>query len=193
MKVYTNIKQDKFSEVVQYFPEIDKLLETGLCLLGGGSLRTLIDWRDTIKDIDLFFTQNNNVEEVKTFLKESGYNEVFACPKGELFTYKKGEVKVQLICKRFYADLYDLVNSFDIVACCAGWDGDKLVTHNNWVKDIKLKQITFNQITYPVATIARVYKYLKKGYHYSPTSLADLVIQINEGKFDGDQLALYVD
>lgn len=191
---YKKIKTTRFNKINNYFPELEYLVsEEKLCLLGGGSLRTLIDKKDNICDIDLFFTDFDNVPKVQSILEENEYNVVFKCPRGELTTLKSGDIKVQLITKRTYKNANDLCYSFDITACCAVWDGEVLTTHEDWFKDVKSKTIAFNDITYPVASIARVIKYYNKGYRYTGQTLTDLVMQINQKEFDGDSLALYVD
>lgn len=160
-------------------------------VLGGGSLRKLVDGSDTVVDYDLFVLDVNSISKIRSEL-EKECNLVFACPEGKLFTYKtKNSIKIQLINKRSYTDLIDLVDSFDIIACCAAWDGVNFYKNSRFVFDVLNKQININKIEFPLATFRRVNKYVLKGY--TPTiSCAEKYIQIvRDGDFSDDDLFLY--
>jgi len=45
-----------------------------------------------------------------------------------------------------------------------------------------------------VASINRMFKYKQKGYHVSEKTIADMVMEISDGrKFTGDHLQMYID
>lgn len=105
---------------------------------------------------------------------------VYTYPKGFLYTYKKKSffgklVKVQLIVERYYSSLEELINSFDIVACCAATDGNEIVYNDNFIQYVSNKIITINKLSYPVATLGRIVKYAKKGYFISGNELENLL------------------
>lgn len=168
--------------------------ETGV-FLAGGCFRTLVNKSEPISDYDMFFTKKECVEVSKKHFEKKGWSVVFVCPRGELTTLKKGDLKVQLITKRLYSNVEDAVNSFDITACCVGYEVESasLICHEDWVKHVKGKTLAFNTIEYPVATINRIVKYYNKGYRYSETSLKDYVMMVSDGKFDPDSLSMYID
>lgn len=136
-------------------------------VLAGGAMRALVDIGDTICDYDLFVTDLSALEPLKNRLTEAGFNLVFECPEGKLFTYKNEDVKVQVINNRQYVDVYDLINSFDITACCAAWDGEQVYKNRRFVFDVLNKRINLNKIEYPKATLNRLMKYSQKGYRMS--------------------------
>lgn len=163
-------------------------------ILAGGYMRKLVDSSDTLEDIDLFFTDISAVEKVKEYLVSKSYGNIFTCPQGKLFTYHKdGCVKVQLILKRSYIDLEDVVNSFDITACCAGYDGKRMYYNKRFVSDVLNKIIAFNIIEYPVATLGRILKYKDKGYSLKWWAREDYVKVVNSMVLDSDNVALYID
>jgi len=133
-------------------------------VLAGGAMRALVDTGDTICDYDLFVTDLSVLDPLKKRITDSGFNMVFECPEGKLFTYRNEDVKVQAINNRQYVDIYDLINSFDITACCAAWDGDRVYKNKRFVFDVLNKRINLNKIEYPKATLNRLMKYSQKGY-----------------------------
>lgn len=163
--------------------------------LAGGCFRTLINKDEPISDYDLFFYDKRAIVRSKEILDNLGWVKVFECPLGELTTYKKNDDKLQLITKKIYSSVYEAVESFDITACCAGFDvrTRQLITHPQWVKDVRTKTIDFNVIEYPVATLNRVVKYYNKGYRYRENTLVNYVKAVNSQEFDENHLALYID
>lgn len=163
------------------------------CWLAGGSLRTCVDKEDEVADYDLFFPNSEAATKTKEALQELDFNVVFECPLGELTTMKQDDLKVQLVTKFYYKSIVECVESFDFNACCFGYDGEYLYTTKEAINAVKRKRLSFNQITFPVATINRMFKYRQKGYVPYEKDLVFLVREINEKQFDGSQLALYID
>lgn len=169
-------------------------LEPNQVWLAGGALRTLIHHTEKISDFDLFFNTKEKLWQVNEKLKEDGFRCVFECPKGELFTYKKRDLKIQCIAKKYYKDSIELVDSFDFTVCQAAYDGVSVDIAKRMIKSVKLKRLYVNKITFPVASINRMFKYKQKGYHVSEKTIADMVMEISDGrKFTGDHLQMYID
>ncbi len=152
-----------------YFWKLDPLIievvrSLNNVVLAGGAMRALVDVDDTICDYDLFVTDLSALGPLKKRITDSGFNMVFECPEGKLFTYRNEHVKVQVINNRQYLDVYDLINSFDITACCAAWDGVQVYKNKRFVFDVLNRRINLNKIEYPKATLNRLMKYAQKGY-----------------------------
>lgn len=166
-------------------------------ILAGGSMRSVIDGSDIV-DFDFFFTGQLSLDMMKSFLYEEGYKNTFSCPKGELFSFvipydTDSFIKVQLIAKRFYSGPIDLLDSFDFTACLFAWDGTDFYTSVRAVRDVKKKYLRLWSLTYPTATINRMYKYRAKGY-YIGDCIKDTVVTINSMvNYDPVEDQLYVD
>lgn len=200
---FTNLRRSRFSQIAAFWSL--GVIGNG-CFLAGGSLRSLIQ-DEEIADFDLFFEANLNVpensfqppdfmynqraEEVKTILKKEKYDCVFACPLGSMFTYKKGNTKVQLILLSFGAP-EEIINQFDISAGQAAFDGVNFYCSTNFVRNIKSKVLTLESVTYPVATIKRLSKYEKKGYNISKAAKQFMKF-VEHNVYDDDKLRVYVD
>lgn len=193
-----NTLQTEVDEMVEDLCEDYDVINAALNLpgayVGGGIFRTMVDRNDVVMDIDVFFNKRATADLYMEILEELDYNQVFACPQGELYTYKRGDdVKVQLITKFFYPSVEELVDSFDITACCAGHDGSKFYSNRRFFTDVMNKNIYLNKITYPVATLNRITKYVKKGYSLSATANMDFVEFVNQVELDENNIVYYVD
>tara|TARA_Y100000310_G_scaffold30979_1_gene29406 strand:- start:9710 stop:10444 length:735 start_codon:yes stop_codon:yes gene_type:complete len=177
-----------YDDIFKMVKSIDGLI------LAGGVFRYLVDPDEEIKDYDLFFQDRDAVDATQAYLKNLGYEMVFECPEGSLKTYAKGDLpKVQLITKWYYANLSEVISSFDITACCAAWCGESYETHKRFYSDVLNKNIYLNTVQYPVATLNRIIKYVGKGYKLSRTGNLDFITTINSTELDEDHLVFYID
>ena len=201
----TNLKNSRFEALDG--DVVDALYSYGGLILAGGAVRDTM-FGTGISDYDLFLTDKADLKAISEYFVGQGFGLVFACPLGHLFTYMKGEdfkkpeecVKVQIICKRRYSDVADLINSFDFSATYFGMqydeDEDHLVvyTDHRAIKDVRKKQLSLVNLEYPSSTLNRLYKYRNKGY-YTGHIIKEIVGRIAEigGSYDPENDTLYVD
>lgn len=201
----TNIKESRLSAIDS---DVDDalVLHKGLILAGGAVRDSLFGTE--ISDYDLFLTHEADLTAVSNHFVGQGFGMVFACPLGHLFTYMKGEdfkkpekcVKVQIICKRRYYDVPDLINSFDFSATYFAmlWNDDEtqfeVYTDHRAIKDVRKKQLSLVNLEYPSSTLNRIYKYRNKGY-YTGHVIKEIVARIAQmgGTYDPENDTLYVD
>lgn len=161
--------------------------------LAGGSLRTLLKCSgEQVSDFDLFFKNFKEVEPLREKLLVDGWEQIFECPEGFLYTYKKGRHKLQLICETEYSSANFLISSFDVSACMAAWHEGTLTFTREFVRSVKTKQLRTCNVSFPVATIKRLIKYAQKGYNCS-LAAEDFCRQVSGKTFDGDQFRRYID
>jgi hypothetical protein len=174
----------------------------------GGACRTMLTG-EPLEDIDLFFYSDAALQYTKTALKFAGAKLVFSCPEGELFTYKFMDMKVQLIAKRFYVGIGELLSSFDFTICRFGLSLRQFSTllirgdirpsdfylNVADLKDLQTRTLRIHRVEYPVATLHRITKYMKKGY--KPFDQQDFYVQlvhaIKAVPINEENLALYID
>lgn len=201
----TNLKNSRFEALDG--DVVDALYSYEGLILAGGAVRDTM-FGTEISDYDLFLTDKADLTAISEYFVGQGFGLVFACPLGHLFTYMKGEdfkkpeecVKVQIICKRRYADIKDLINSFDFSATYFGMqydeDEDHLVvyTDHRAIKDVRKKQLSLVNLEYPSSTLNRLYKYRNKGY-YTGHIIKEIVGRIAEmgGTYNPENDTLYVD
>lgn len=192
------------------FAAIDEFLTLNLLskdvFLAGGAIRSLFDSEEP-KDYDLFFRTTEAVPKVRETLKAAGYDLIFACPQGKLFSYQHTtpldgpdggfkNIKVQLILENTGSP-ETIIDDFDFNACRAAMDDTFVYIPLEFVKDIITKTLTLHKITFPVATIKRFAKYREKGFNINK-AVRDMVQQLlSMGKdgvmFNEEELRIYID
>lgn len=131
------------------------------------------------------------VEEVKRILQREKFELIFECPEGKMFSYKKDNMKIQLILE-IQGLPSEIISDFDFFACCVAFDGSFVYFPTQFVSDVKTKKLSINKITYPVATIKRLVKYSAKGYNINGACFQFMTHTSGE-IFDGEKLRLYID
>ena len=162
--------------------------------LAGGALRTLIDSEDVINDYDLFFQNAESSIAVKNKLLTAGFDCIYECPNGFLFTYRKNSVKIQLICEKTYQNIQELLDSFDFTVTCAATDGEFVHYSSAFVKDVKKKELRLANLVYPVATLKRIVKYAARGYTIRKVA-EEFVKQVTEKEmpYSEEEMRGYID
>ena len=143
---------------------IKNILVPGKVYLAGGSIRCCFN-DDEVVDYDLFF----NSMEAATLTKLHFENledckVVFVCPVGKLVTFKYKNYKIQVIKEDYYPTIETLLNTFDITACRHGYDGENVYSFYSSIRDSVNMKLNFHTIQFPMATMKRVQKYIKKGF-----------------------------
>jgi hypothetical protein len=183
-----NIAAYKFHKLRPVFKYLNENI-----YLAGGSLRTLLKCSgEQVSDFDFFFKKFDEVSPLRTKLEVDGWETSYECPEGKLYTYKKGNHKLQLICETEYSSADLLVSSFDVSACMAALNDGVLTFTREFVRSVKIKQLRTCNVSFPVATIKRLIKYAQKGYNCS-LAAEDFCRQISGKTFDGQYLRHYID
>lgn len=161
--------------------------------LAGGSLRTILKCSgELVSDFDFFFKSFEEVQKLRDKLTADDWSQTYECPQGFLYTYKKGNHKLQLICETEYSSPNLLVSSFDVSACMCCWHCGVLTFTREFVRSVKTKNLRTCNVTFPVATIKRLIKYAQKGYNCS-VAAEDFCRQISGKSFENDQFRHYID
>lgn len=161
--------------------------------LAGGAVRTVLECsNEEVSDYDFFFKTFKVVAELRERLIKDEWEIIFQCPEEKLFTYKKGKHKLQLICEFEYSSMENLLNEFDVTACCGGYYNGAIYFTRPFVRAVFSKKLRIQNVTYPVATIKRLIKYEKKGYVVTQAAI-DLVNSIEGKSFDSETKRVYID
>ena len=161
--------------------------------LAGGALRTILKCSgELVSDFDFFFKNFEEVEKLREKLDYNGWEQTYECPQGFLYTYKKSNHKLQLICETEYNSANFLISSFDVSACMCALHEEVLTFTREFVRSVKTKNLRTCNVTFPVATIKRLIKYAQKGYNCSMAS-EDFCRQISGKTFAEDGFRHYID
>lgn len=174
-----SIKLYKFAKLFRFI-QLDLLI--GGVYLAGGALRTLVDLDEVVSDYDLFFESQVAAELTRERLKNLGFDLIFECPEGKLFTFKGCGMKIQCVCENYYFTARELISSFDFTACASAFDGNTFWVHRHFARSVRKKTLKLLSLTFPVATLGRIIKYDKKGYKTGKCRLE--FVEALQGLFD---------
>lgn len=161
--------------------------------LAGGSLRTLLKCSgEQVSDFDFFFKKFEEVLPLRTRLEVDGWENTYECPQGFLYTYKKGNHKLQLICETEYSSANLLVGSFDLSPCLFVYHDGVLTFVREAIRSVFRKRLRVNNVTFPVATMKRIIKYEKKGYSIG-MGAEDFCRLVSNKTFSGNEWRQYID
>ena len=152
-------------KVTFYFTEfiINKLPEDirERVAVAGGCIRDkMLDTE--IKDIDIFVQDAETESKLMDFLKSNGKEGI---QNSQLANYTYNGKWVQVIRAKYYdMKTTELIDSFDFTLTMAMITSDGLKVGPNFFEALATKHIRVNKITFPLSSLERMQKYIKKGY-----------------------------
>lgn len=163
---------------------LDLLSKSGIkCFIAGGVFASIFT-KSKINDIDVFFYEKDDVNNMIEFLKNCndckvGFNNDWVCN-----IYLKN-LKLQLVKKYTFVTPEECINSFDFTVCKCAYDGSKIYHSERFFIDLTSKALIVDGLLLkPLSTFKRAFKYQKKGYIICNVGLAKIAKEINKIEID---------
>lgn len=189
-KLKVNVKNEILKAVVAT-GIFELKTDSSFLVLGGGAVRAFIT--DEIpNDLDVFLINdrdNSLKNKVLAFLDER-YKRIFTCPDGFLYSFQTEFGKLQLITPTIYSSVEDLLGTFDLSPSLAAFDGEYVYTEKVFIKSVKNKVCQLLNMSYPLATMNRIYKYKSYGYLVHPAQ-TEFITMLYSGELDLTDAELY--
>lgn len=151
--------------------------------IAGGSIRDYFAG-DKIKDIDVFCKSAKAAEDLVVLLKELGAEEMDMTSRLANLKYK-GQW-IQIVRGEFF-DVTDssLINQFDFTVCMAmmtiNTDQEVILrTGLTFYQDLLAKHLRLNNPRWPLSSLERTQKFIRKGYTVCNETFLDLVKAIQK-------------
>jgi len=160
---------------------LDKIKERGW-FIAGGACRSVFT-SEKINDIDIFFVNELAMEKFKNEF-EFLHKALPIFETDAAMSYSVEGERIQLI-KKIYGVAESIISCFDfsIVQCCYDFDSDAFIMSSIFLYDNAQKKLRYNiNIPYPVfpvASLVRSIKYIRKGYSFSGVEALKLSLVIN--------------
>lgn len=133
--------------------------------IAGGALTSFMS-KDKIKDIDCFVSSRHNacklVLELRRKFEFKHYLITKEAIKGTAVV-NGGRLAIDVV-KRSFDSPKETIEGFDFTVCCMSVDRENLYYHKNVAFDILRKKLVVNNLPFPVSSVRRMNKYIKKGY-----------------------------
>lgn len=185
----------QFSNAINYFDRLilNELKDVCATWIGGGSVRDYFSVGYITGDVDLYFSNKEEFDKCHQYFM---YNGIIEKKDGDIVSnvskpaafllYENDNVckllykgkKYDLV-KKFFSDPETAINAFDFTVSCAAIDRTKVYTHPTFFVDLAKRALVINKLPYPMSTLWRMQKYIKKGYTICSGGLLDIAKAIS--------------
>jgi hypothetical protein len=188
--VRTMLHQDDLRRVVGRVPkDIRELMKVRRLFIAGGFVRAVIAGEDP-NDIDIFGSSVPDLENAASELGTGRQGHRITTTENAITMICPPRVPVQFITRWMYGSAHGLVSSFDFTICQAAiWrdhgagDWQSMVSLDFYT-DLSSRRLRYTapvREEAPGGSMMRVLKYLRRGYHISPTSLGRVISRLTSG------------
>jgi hypothetical protein len=167
---------------------LSDLIHVHAMIAGGAITSCLTDSK--INDFDIYFRTKEDFEEIDKIIRSDKNYECIATTDTAI-TYKHKvpykNMIVQLIKHDsfFIQDPEALIKKFDFTICMAVYDlfESQVFVHDDFLQHITERKLVFNIDTkYPIISLYRANKYIKRGYNIDGYELVKIALCINNLK-----------
>lgn len=191
MKTRKDVFMKRFDITSDILDYIDLLRSHGMdFVLAGGKMIDFVNnvsMEDSVNDFDLWSIDETAFHTMNKVLSDySDFKVLASKPHVTDWIDTVRDKKLQVVNKP-YADVSDIVSSFDIRACAIAYDGEYIYWIKDTIRDIKDKRITIQTVEPRRTTFVRVEKYIQRGYHIDVPDLGLAAITFLGGMVNNEQ------
>ena len=146
-------------------------------------MRDYFQQKPCTSDIDVFFASPEDLAEGIRSLEETDARLIYSRKNVQGYIFKRR--KIELIKNRFFPGPEETIDEFDFTVCCAAinhWG--RVVVHPNFFEDLAANRLVIHQLDYPLGTLARLPRYVEKGFKPCNGTLLRLAKAIQSIDFD---------
>lgn len=153
------------------------------CWVAGGSVRDYFSGGMIQDDFDIFFPDRESFEKALDILKKTkGIKSGFQSP--AIANFQDGWHKLQLVSSHFFSSPEDTIARFDFTVCCAAITTKDVFVNETFFEDLASRSLVINALPYPLSTMERMQKYIRKGYHICNGGLLEIAKAIKSMDWD---------
>jgi hypothetical protein len=162
----------------------------GQCWFVAGGACTSVFSAEPIRDLDIFFPCELDFAELRKTVeakKEAGglgAKPVFITDNA--LSYVLDGIRVQLI-RKLFGSPAQVIRKFDFSVCMAAWNPrkDSFTLDPSFLPHLASRTLVYNtEGEYPIASMYRIRKYLKRGYSISGVEIMKIALRVNSLKID---------
>lgn len=192
---------------VKYFKRLilEELKPICITWVAGGCVRDYFSIGKLDSDIDLFFPDVQSFEKAKDYLLNTTtqiiirtepadnpeaddkiITETIDKPLAKLTFENDNALKVIYrgrrfdLVKKYFPSPELTISEFDFTVSCAAVDLGKVFTHETFFIDLAKKQLMVNKLPFPLSTMWRMQKYIRKGFYICSGEMLKLSKAIGE-------------
>lgn len=137
------------------------------CWIAGGAVRDYFSTgKMTESDVDFFLPDRKSMCRLVLELRKKFQFKHYLITKNAIKGYgylKKEKISIDVV-KVPFEDKYKTIDGFDFTVCCFAVDRKECVYHPSAPFDLLRKRLVINALPFPMSTLQRMQKYLKRDY-----------------------------
>lgn len=162
--------------------------------LAGGLFRSFF-YGEKASDIDIFFRNEEDLDEFKRYVcrnsfdrndhrdYDNEYEVVFETDRAISIQNPRTKFQIQLIKAVFPPTILDLLRNFDFTIAMAGIDTsmpDSIYHVKDYFYDLTVKRLIYTGSEYPLASLKRVTKFIRRGFSICDENLIRIAEDISD-------------
>ncbi len=160
--------------------------------IAGGALRRSLVGGPLNTDVDYFFADESQRKSFEDSLPALGWKPVRRSESVSTWT-KDDEPKLQCVAIAYYSGPESVIDSFDFSICQFVTDGIRLWCGEHSLWDLARKRLVLHKLTYGVATMRRLLKYMAQGFTACGGVMADILEAASDDPSVIHRETMYVD
>jgi len=149
--------------------------------IAGGCLMSYFSGQTLTSDIDIFSYNQDNIDIACRYFEET-YSQKPTSEFETIVNYWKEGKKFQFV-KRYFKNPIDCIDQFDFTVCCVALNKDRLIIHKRFFMDLARRRLVLHKLFFPLSTMQRIQKYVKKGFWICNGGLLDIANAIQNVNF----------
>lgn len=139
-----------------------------VCWVAGGAIANFFTTKSAHSDIDVWFPSDAQWQAAVDHIKRtypSTWKVIKETPAAITYVVEGQAHPVQFVRRFFYASPKETINAFDFTVCMGACTrGGLVVVHDDFFLDLAAKRLVTHNLQFTYGTLARLQKYIKKGY-----------------------------
>lgn len=156
-------------------------------IIAGGAIRSVFA-NEFISDYDIYFKSTLDLITFEYNLIQLENVELsFQTDVAKTYNVNKLKIQVIIMPELICSNAKDIIDQFDYTVCMGAYDFDtkQFVLNDRFIEHIARRELSYNvNGKYPLGSLFRLRKYLKKGYTISGTEIIKLGLSINNLKME---------
>jgi hypothetical protein len=177
------------SNLEKIMPGFIRVLADHQVLLAGGAIGSIMR-EETPADYDFYIQDGKILSDllrndcfIQGRIDAPWFKEVYKSDSAITYTSSITGSRIQIIYNpKIIGNVFDIINKFDFTICMCAYNFANLSFYcaKNYLTDNISKRLVFNINTpYPISSLYRLQKYIKKGYKFSGIDSVKMALTIN--------------
>jgi len=147
--------------------------------VAGGAITSIFTNKE-VNDLDFYFTSKKYYTEILDAIISN--STIVSVTEKSILVNHSGQL-LNFILFDIFESANDIFNKFDFTVVMGAYNikKDKLILHDDFLLDVAKRKLVFNNGTlYPILSLLRVNKYVKRGYTISRNDMVRIALTISE-------------